>query len=79
MIVVMSNKKKRSSKSTKQRKQYKGSVQARPTITKVSAVHRHPIHQWWLDHKRVAKPAAIVAGIVFAIVVILVGIISIIW
>lgn len=68
----MSSKKKRN-------KQYKGSVSVRPTITKVSAVHRTPIHQWWIDHKRMAKPVGIAVAIAIAIIVIIVGIVGIIW
>lgn len=70
----MSSKKKRN-------KVYKGSNAAtvRPTITRVNAVHRNPPHQWWVDNKRIAKPVLIVAGIVLAIIVILIGLIDIIW
>lgn len=71
-IYTMSSKKKRN-------KQYKGSVPTRPTITRMSAVNRHPLHQWWVDHKQVAKPVLIIAGIVIAIVIILIGVIDLIW
>jgi hypothetical protein len=40
----------------------------RPSVTRVSAVHRNPIHQWWIDNKRVAKPVLI--GVAVAIVVV---------
>ena len=68
----MSSKKKRN-------KQYKGSVSSRPTITHVSAVSRHPVHQWWVDHKRVAKPVLITAAIAIAVIIILIGLIDLIW
>lgn len=64
----------------KRNKQYKGSVAAiRPSVTKVSAVKRNPAHQWWVDHKRVARPVLIVSGIVVAVVVVIVGFIDLIW
>ncbi len=69
----MANKKKRN-------KVYKGSNAAvRPTITRVSAVNRNPVHQWWIDHQRIAKPVLIIAAIVVAVVIILIGIIDLIW
>lgn len=69
----MSSKKKRN-------KKYKGSVtDTRPTILKVSAVKRHPIHQWWIDRRQTIKPLLPVAGIVIAILLIIVGLISVIW
>ena len=67
----MSNKKKRN-------KKYHGSTATtnRPTITRVNAVKHHPVHQWWLDHKRVAKPIMIAAAIAAVIVIVLIGIID---
>lgn len=64
----------------KRNKAYKGSNAAttRPTITRMSAVNRNPVHQWWVDNKRIVRPVAIIAGIVAAIILIIVGIISII-
>lgn len=66
----------------KRNKPYKGgktSTNARPTITRVSAVNRHPVHQWWLDHKIMAKPALIISGIAIVVVLIIIGIIGLIW
>ncbi len=70
----MSNKKKRN-------KQYKGPGAAitRPSITRVNAVSRNRIHQWWVDNKRVAKPVMIAGGIGGVIVISVIGIIGIIW
>lgn len=69
----MSSKKKRN-------KQYKGATSnVAPTIVKVSAVKRHPLHQWWLDHKRLAKPVFIVTTIVAVIALVVVGIVSVIF
>ncbi len=68
----MSSKKKRN-------KRYKGGVSAsKPSVVKVSAVKRHPAHQWWIDHRRVVKPALIVFGIVVILIVTIIGIVSII-
>ena len=50
-----------------------------PTIVKVSAVKRHPLHQWWLDHKIYAKPALVITAIVVVILLVIVGIASIIF
>jgi hypothetical protein len=68
----MSSKKKRN-------KQYKGSGSTSPTsVVRVSAVKRHPLHQWWIDKRRVAKPVLIVSAVVAVIVIVIIGIIDII-
>jgi hypothetical protein len=54
----------------KRNKQYTG-VNAsikQPTITKVTAVKRNFVHQWWLEKKQFAKPALIAAGVVVIVV-----------
>jgi hypothetical protein len=43
----------------------------RPIVTKISAVNRNPVSQWWFEHKRIARPI-IIAAIVAAVVVILI-------
>ncbi len=61
-------------KSKKKRdKAYKGADAAnvRPSVTRVNAVHRNVVHQWWVDHKRIAKPALIAAGVVLVIIVLI--------
>lgn len=63
----------------KRNKQYKGSVAARPQITRVSAVKRNKAHQWWIDHQRVARPALIAAGIALLIIIVVIGVIGLIW
>lgn len=69
----MSNKKKRN-------KQYKGSsAAAKPSVTKLSAVKRAPLHQWWVDHKRMVRIWAIAAGVAFIVIVVAVGLIDLIW
>ena len=73
IIETMATKKKRN-------KAYKGNAQVtRPVITRVSAVNRNRVHQWWLDNKRIARPVLIIGGIGVAIVIILIGLIDLIW
>ena len=69
----MSSKKKRN-------KKYKGSVQSmQPTVVRVNAIKRNPLHQWGIDHKRYSKPALIVSAIVAVFSLVIVGIASIIF
>ena len=39
----------------------------RPTITRIEAVNRNKVSQWWFEKKRVAKPALIAGGVVAVI------------
>lgn len=57
----------------KRDKAYKGSGAAivRPSVTRVSAVHRNPVHQWWIERKRVVKPILITVGVVIFIAVLI--------
>lgn len=72
-IIEIMSKKKRD-------KKYKGGAAAfRPTVTKVSAVRRNPVHQWWIDHKQVARPVLIASGIAIVVLVCIIGLIDIIW
>ncbi len=71
--IDMSSKKKRT-------KAYKGNTAVtRPVITRVSAVNRNRVSQWWFDNKRLAKPVAIAAGVVLVIIIVIIGIIDIIF
>lgn len=45
-----------------------GAKAAQPTVTRISAVHRNPLQQWWHEKKRIAKPIGI-AAIAVAVVV----------
>lgn len=45
-----------------------GAKMTQPAVTRISAVHRHPLKQWWHEKKRIAKPVLIAA--VVAVVVI---------
>ena len=57
----------------KRSKKYTGADAAmtRPSVTRVQAVSRSTLGQWWFDHKRVVKPIIII----FAVAVILIWII----
>ena len=57
----------------KRDKAYKGSGAAtvRPAVTRIEAVNRNRASQWWVDHKRIAKPAGIASGVVVVIVVLI--------
>lgn len=60
----MANKQKK-----KRNKPYRGVDAAieKPVITRIAAVHRNPVSQWWFDHKRIAKP--IIIAVVIALLV----------
>ena len=64
----MSNKPKK-----KRNKQYQGAgaAQARPEITRVTAIRRNKVQLWWLEKKRVVKPVSIAVGVVVALGVII--------
>lgn len=40
----------------------------RPSITRVTAVKRNRVQQWWIDNKRIAKPVLIAAGVILVVV-----------
>ena len=62
----------------KRNKKYAGADAAiiQPVITRIEAVNRNKLAQWWFDHKKRAKPVLIAIGVVFAIVIIIAQIIS---
>lgn len=49
----------------------------RPVVTKISAVNRNPVMQWWFDHKRVARPIIITALIAAAVVILIIELVRI--
>ena len=63
----------------KRNKAYKGSsaANARPKFTRVQAVNRNRVHQWWIDNKRVAKPVLVASGVGAIVVILLIGIVGI--
>ena len=59
----------------KRTKKYTGSqaAKSRPTITRVQAVNRSKIGQWWFERKRVVKPVTIAGSIIVGIILLVVG------
>lgn len=55
-----------------------GAAITRPTVTRVNAVKRNRLMQWWLDNKRVAKPVAITVAVAIVVVWLLVELVRII-
>jgi len=49
----------------------------RPSVTKVKAVKRNRVQQWWLDNKRIAKPVLIAAAVVLVVVWLIIELIRI--
>lgn len=49
----------------------------RPIITRIAAVNRSKIGQWWFDHKRIAKPVLIASGIVVFVTILIVQIVQV--
>ena len=64
----------------KRNKAYTGQGAAiiRPTVTRLSAEKRNKAQQWWVDHKRIAKPVGIAIVIAVAVVWLLIELIRII-
>lgn len=64
----------------KRNKIYKGSGASvtRPTITKVSAVNRNKLQQWWFEKKKIVKPIAITAGVIVIVVWLIVELVRVI-
>ena len=72
-FIVMAKQKKKRSKA------YTG-VNAKithPSVTRVTAVKRNRIQQWWFDNKRIAKPVLITVGIVLIVVWLIIELIRI--
>jgi len=61
----MANKQKK-----KRNKPYRGVDAAidRPVLTRISAVNRNAVSQWWFDKKRIAKPILIASAVIIVIV-----------
>lgn len=63
----------------KRNKVYTGmdAAMTKPVITRISAVNRNKVSQWWFDNKRIAKPALITSGIVIFVILMIFQIIRI--
>lgn len=59
-----------SKQKKKRSKKYTGADAAtsRPSVTRVKAVKRTKIQQWWLDRRRTLKPALIAAAVISAVI-----------
>jgi hypothetical protein len=57
----------------KRNKIYTGNDAAvtRPVITRISASNRNKLAQWWFEHKRIAKPVLIAAGVILALIILI--------
>lgn len=53
----------------KRNKVYRGADAAidRPVVTRISAVHRSKVGQWWYDNKKIARPVIIISVIVLVL------------
>lgn len=70
LIYMVKQKKKRN-------KTYSGAAAAtRPAVTRVVAVNRGKVGQWWYDNKRKVRIGGIAAAISFAVFLIIVGIVG---
>lgn len=64
----------------KRTKKYSGPDAAltKPAITRVTAVNRSKLGQYWYERKRILKPILTVAGIVVAVIVLVIEIIRVV-
>ncbi len=62
----------------KRNKKYTGAdaAVAQPVITKIEAVNRNKLAQWWFDNKKMAKPIMIAIGIGLMLIVIIFQVVS---
>jgi len=63
----------------KRNKAYTGADAAivKPIITRIEAVNRNKISQWWFDNQKSAKPILIAIGIVIFVIFIIMGIVRV--
>lgn len=64
----------------KRNKKYTGADAAmtRPSITRVQAVNRSKLGQWWHDRKRVVKPILIIAAVALVVIWLIIELVRII-
>lgn len=64
----------------KRNKKYTGADAAmtRPSVTRVEAVHRSKLGQWWYDRKRVLKPIIITVVVALLIIWLIIELVRII-
>jgi hypothetical protein len=51
---------------------------SRPVVTRISAVKRNRIQQWWFEKKRIAKPVLIAVAVVIVVVWLVIELIRIV-
>lgn len=49
----------------------------KPIITRISAVNRNKVAQWWFDNKKLAKPILITSAIVIFVILMIFQIVRI--
>lgn len=67
------------SKNKKKRnKKYTGADAAivKPVITRIEAVNRNKVAQYWFEHKKIAKPVLITSGVAFVLVILIIQIVG---
>lgn len=67
------------SKNKKKRnKKYSGvnAAISQPVITRIEAVNRNKVSQYWFDHKKVAKPVLIASGVIAFLIILIFQIIG---
>jgi hypothetical protein len=71
----MANKQKK-----KRNKVYTGvdAAVTRPVVTKISAVNRNKVSQWWFEHKRIARPIIIAVLVATAVIILIVELVRIV-
>lgn len=57
----------------KRNKKYTGvdAAISQPVITRIEAVNRNKVSQYWFDHKKIAKPMLIGSGVVAFLVILI--------
>lgn len=66
------------SKNKKKRnKTYSGADAAitKATVTRIEAVSRNKVSQWWFDNKKIAKPVMIAAAVIAFIIMLIVQVV----
>jgi len=49
----------------------------KPIITRISAVNRNKVAQWWFENKKIVKPILITSGIILFVILMIFQIIRI--
>lgn len=64
----------------KRNKVYTGADAAvtKPIITRIEAVNRNKVAEWWFEHKKQAKPILIASGVIVFVIIMIIQIVSMI-